>query len=75
MITEIDDWSKMKGSRGKNKMGKLETHFSSATHSSERERIVELENKRVQNREVIEILFDVLVLTRNGFALRGQIIG
>ena len=91
-ITGIDDWSKMK-SRGRNKMGKRETHFSSAAHSSalqdylhfvcndkhvdklltkdERERMVELENKRVQNREVVEILFDVvLVLTRNGLALR-----
>ena len=94
-ITGIDDWWKMKGSRGKNKMGKLETHFSSAAHSSalhdylhfvcndkhvdklltndERERMVELENKRVQNREIVEILFDVvLVLTRNGLALRGS---
>ena len=94
-IIGIDDWSKMKGSRGKNKMGKLETHFSSAAHSSalkdyhhfvcndkhvdklltkdERERMVELENKRIQNREVVEILFDVvLVLTRNGLALRGN---
>ena len=94
-ITGIDDWSKMKGSRGKNKMGKLETHFSSAAHSSalhdylhficnekhvdklltkdKHERMVELENKRVQNREVVEILLDVvLVLTRNGLALRGS---
>ena len=85
----------MKGSRGKNKMGKLETHFSSAAHSSalhdylhfvcndkhveklltkeERERMVEHENKRVQNGEVVEILFDVvLVLTGNGLALRGS---
>jgi hypothetical protein len=91
----IDDWPKMKGSRGKNKMGKLETPFSSAAHSSalhdyrhfvcndkhvdklltkeELERMVEHENKRVQNREVVEILFDVvLVLTRNGLALRGS---
>ena len=85
----------MKRSRGKNKMGKRETHSSSAAHSSalqdylhfvcndkhvdnlltkdERERMVELENKRVQNQEVVEILFDVvLVLTINGLALRGS---
>jgi uncharacterized protein YggL (DUF469 family) len=76
-------------------MGKLETPFSSAAHSSalhdyrhfvcndkhvdklltkeERERMVENENKHVQNREVVEILFDVvLVLTRNGLAIRGS---
>ena len=41
--------------------------------SCSRERMVELENKRIQNREVVEILFDVvLVLTRNGLALRGN---
>ena len=92
-ITGIDVWSKMKGSRGKNKMGELEMHFSSAAHSSaphdylhfvcnnkhvdklhtkgECEGLVEPENKRVKNRKVVEILFDVvLVLTRNGLALR-----
>ena len=94
-ITGIDDWSKMKGSRWKNMMGKLQTHFSCAAHSSalhdylhfvcndkhvdklltkdERERMVELENKHIQNQEVVEILFEiVLVLTRNGLALRGS---
>jgi hypothetical protein len=94
-IAGIDDWSKMKGSRGKDKMGKLETHFGSAAHASalqdylhfvrddnhvdklltreERERMVELEKERVENREVVEILIDVvLVLTRNGLALRGS---
>ena len=33
-IESIDDWSKMKGSRGKGKLGKLETHFSSGAHAS-----------------------------------------
>ena len=33
-ITGINDWSKMKGSQGKNKMGKLETHLSSEAHGA-----------------------------------------
>ena len=33
-IEGVEDWSKMKESRGKNKKGKLETHFSSAAHAS-----------------------------------------
>lgn len=33
-IEGIDDWSKMKGSRGKDKDGKLKTHFSCGAHTS-----------------------------------------
>ena len=33
-ITGINDWSKMKGSCGKDKAGKLETHFSSEVHAA-----------------------------------------
>ena len=85
----------MKGSHGKNKMGKLDTHFVSAGHASalqdylhfvrndklvdmlltkdERERMLEFENERIKDREVVEILIDsVLVLTRNGLAFRGS---
>ena len=93
-IEGVEDWSKMKESRGKNKKGKLETHFSSAAHASALqdynlhfdrndkhvdrlltkkvcERMLEFENERIKNREVVEILIDVvLVLTRNGLALR-----
>ena len=32
-IEGVEDWSKMKESRGKNKKGKLETHFSSAARA------------------------------------------
>ena len=36
-----------------------------------RERMLEFENERIKNREVVEISIDVvLVLTRNGLALR-----
>ena len=35
--------------------------------------MLEFENERIKNREVVEILIDiVLVLTRNGLALRGS---
>ena len=94
-VDGVDYWSKMKGSRGKNKMGKLHTHFGSAAHASalqnylhfvrndklvdmsltkdERERMLEFENERIKDREVVEILIDiVLVLTRNDLALRGS---
>ena len=94
-VDGVDYWSKMKGSRGKNKMGKLDTHFGSVAHASalqdylhfvrndkhfdilltkeERERMLEFENEPIKNREVVEILIDiVLVLTRNGLALRGS---
>ena len=48
-------------------------HVDKLLTKDECERTVELENKDVQNREVVEILFDVvLVLTRNGLALRGS---
>ena len=33
-ITGINDWFKMKGSRGKDKAGKLETHFSSEVYAA-----------------------------------------
>ncbi len=34
MRTGINDWAKMKGSRGKNKARKLQTHFSSTSHAA-----------------------------------------
>ena len=93
-ITGISDWSKMKGSRGKNKIGKLETHFSSEAHAAalrdyfhfvcedqhvdklltkaQREGLIDTESQLCKNREVVEMLFDVVkVITRNGLALRG----
>ena len=93
-ITGINDWSKMKGSRGKDKAGKLETHFSSEVHAAalrdyshfvcedkhvdklltkaQREGLIDDESQSCNNREVVEMLFDVVkVLTRNGLALRG----
>ena len=33
-VDGVDYWSKVKGSRGKNKMGKVDTHFGSAAHAS-----------------------------------------
>ena len=33
-ITGMEDWAKMKGSRGKNKSGKLQNHFSSSSHTA-----------------------------------------
>ncbi len=33
-IEGIDDWSKMKGSRDKNKLRKLQTHFSCDAHTA-----------------------------------------
>ena len=84
----------MKGSRGKDKDGKLETHFSSEAHAAalrdishfvcedkhvhrlltkaQREGLIDSESQLCNNREVVEMLFDVVkVLTRNGLALRG----
>lgn len=93
-ITGISNWSKMKGSRGKNKMGKLDTHFGSEAHSIalraylhfvcedkhvdklltkvQRESLIATESQLCKNREVVEMLFDVVrVLAKNGLALRG----
>ena len=94
-ISGINDWSKMKGSRGKDKVGKLETHFSSEAHvaalrdyshfvykdkhadklltKAQREGLIDTESQLCNNREVVEMFFDVVKdLTRNGLALRGN---
>ena len=93
-ISGINDWSKMKGSRGKDKVGKLETLFSSEAHAAalrdysyfvcedkhadklltkaQRKGLIGSESQLCNNREVVEMFFDVVkVLTRNGLALRG----
>ena len=81
-------------SRGQDKDGKLETHFSSKAHAAalrdcshfvcedkhvdklltkaQRESLIDSKSQLCNNREVVEMLFDVVkVLTRNGLALRG----
>ena len=85
----------MKGSRGKNKPGKLQTYFSCDGHGAalreftvfvqeaghidtllslskqQRKSVIDNESEREKNREVIEMLIDVVkTLTRNGIALR-----
>ena len=88
-VDGVDNWSKIKGTRGKNKMGKLDTYFGSVAHActlqdylhffrngkhldmlltkEERERMLEFENKRIKNREVVKILIDiVLAVTLRG---------
>ena len=94
-IEGTDDWAKMKGSRGKNKPGKLQTHFSCDAHTAalrefavfvqeaghidtllskpQQKSVIDNESKREKNREVIEMLIEVVkTLTRNGIALRGD---
>ena len=84
----------MKRSRVKDKVGKLETHFSSEADAAalrdyshfvcedkhvdklltkaQREDLIDSESQLCNNREVVEMFFDVVkVLTRNGLALRG----
>ena len=85
--TGIDDWSKMNGSRGKDKMGKLEMHFSCAAHSSAlhdylhficNEKHVDKLLTKDKRERMVELenkrfqKWEEMVLTRNGLALRGS---
>ncbi|CAF3350958.1 unnamed protein product [Rotaria sp. Silwood2] len=63
--TGVKQWDKMKGSRGKNKSGKLETHFKSDSHFLSLKRYLNFKNRRnnidyildanIQQREQLKI--------------------